>query len=656
MKSLSSILKSGVLIKMMARTLVVLSLSILLVEYMAYHKSSEEITRLTIDRQQSLTALHAERFDRTLLDIAADLNTICDLPSLQDYYFNRQYDLLNEADQQLARVADFLFKLTRYKQAYASIVVEDAGHETVLSIRNGKPDFSRTLTAIGPAKSLSLPGEPIVPAKQAESIFDEGIKWDEVYNDVLSFSKDVTFSGHQWGRVRILYRLDALTRALEQERIFDTGRLAIYGKGGRIIHDPAFPKATSVADIRPTLFRPISKHASGTYEVDEKDNGLYLLTFSPMRQKNWVIAAIAPKNEMLAGLNRTKTLVIELIVLNIVIEFVFIFFFAKRLIIRPIKKLLAGTREVVSGNYSVQVNIASRDEFGELAHAFNSMTASLKEHVRSIQAHEVRLRQTQEILQQNVERLEQEVDERKRITEALKDQNELLETMIEAIPAPIFYKDVNGVYLGCNQAFGDIVGFRKNEVIGKTARDIAPGDLARIYEDADRKLVESGGKSVYEAKALVSGGSVRYFLFHKAVFFRGDRSMGGLVAVMLDITQRKKAQEELLHSYDLQSSINQLLTLSMENLPLPVMLDKVLEKVTSVPWLKLEKKGILLFADEEGETLRVEHQWNMDPEAVERCAQVETAQCLGKKPVKDREIIFKNGPDRSNGLAFFWNR
>jgi len=54
-------------------------------------------------------------------------------------------------------------------------------------------------------------------------------------------------------------------------------------------------------------------------------------------------------------------------------------FWAARRITRPVERLAAGAREVASGNWNARVEMASRDEIGELARAFNSMTLQLVE-------------------------------------------------------------------------------------------------------------------------------------------------------------------------------------------------------------------------------------------------------------------------------------
>ena len=79
--------------------------------------------------------------------------------------------------------------------------------------------------------------------------------------------------------------------------------------------------------------------------------------------------------------------------------------------------------------------------------------------------------------------------------EELKDLNfqsekreKFLETLFEAIPFPIFYKNEHFRYIKCNTAFADFLGKSKKEIYGKTVYDISPARLAEVYHKEDKKL------------------------------------------------------------------------------------------------------------------------------------------------------------------------
>ncbi|MBL4721533.1 MAG: diguanylate cyclase [Alphaproteobacteria bacterium] len=125
-------------------------------------------------------------------------------------------------------------------------------------------------------------------------------------------------------------------------------------------------------------------------------------------------------------------------------------------------------------------------------------------------------------------------------------ESTLLQAVINAIPAPIFFKDSEGRYLGCNNAFEAFVGRTRDELVGKSVFELWDKDLAQVYFDADNELYKNGGKQIYEAQVTYADGAVRDVMFHKAVFFAEQENESGVVGAMLDITDWKQAEAELL--------------------------------------------------------------------------------------------------------------
>ncbi|HNW98277.1 MAG TPA: PAS domain S-box protein [Bacteroidales bacterium] len=134
----------------------------------------------------------------------------------------------------------------------------------------------------------------------------------------------------------------------------------------------------------------------------------------------------------------------------------------------------------------------------------------------------------------------------KKNTEAkILQQNEFLQTLINTIPNPVFYKDEKGRYLGCNKAFENNIGGKKENLIGKNVYDLSPKELADIYFEKDNELFKNPDLQIYESKVKYTDGSIHDVIFHKATFEKNDGSIGGLVGVILDITERKKFEDAL---------------------------------------------------------------------------------------------------------------
>jgi diguanylate cyclase (GGDEF)-like protein/PAS domain S-box-containing protein len=127
----------------------------------------------------------------------------------------------------------------------------------------------------------------------------------------------------------------------------------------------------------------------------------------------------------------------------------------------------------------------------------------------------------------------------------VKENLHFIEQLIDAIPSPIFYKDEHGRYLGCNRAFEEYIGKSRREVIGKSVYELSPRDLAERYYAADRALFDNPGVQTYEAKVQSTNGERKDVVFYKATFNKSDGSLGGLVGVILDITERKRSEEAI---------------------------------------------------------------------------------------------------------------
>lgn len=126
-----------------------------------------------------------------------------------------------------------------------------------------------------------------------------------------------------------------------------------------------------------------------------------------------------------------------------------------------------------------------------------------------------------------------------------KEHSSFIARLMDIIPNPVYYKARNGRYLGCNLAFEALVGQKRGAIVGKTVFDLFPAHIATTYNAADQWLFEHPGTQQYEAQVTDAAGVDRDMLFYKATFNATGGRVNGLVGVMLDITDRKRVEEEL---------------------------------------------------------------------------------------------------------------
>lgn len=135
--------------------------------------------------------------------------------------------------------------------------------------------------------------------------------------------------------------------------------------------------------------------------------------------------------------------------------------------------------------------------------------------------------------------------EEKPLNQEFIDDPELHQKIIDALPIPIFYRDLKGIYKACNLAQEKLLGLPKTQIIGKTVFDIQPVEIAEIYAKRDQELLDSPGDQIYEAKFRDSSGVMHDVVFNKAVIRNNQNEITGIVGSIFDITERKKAERKL---------------------------------------------------------------------------------------------------------------
>ncbi len=133
----------------------------------------------------------------------------------------------------------------------------------------------------------------------------------------------------------------------------------------------------------------------------------------------------------------------------------------------------------------------------------------------------------------------------RKMQSALEQQTQLLQKLIDTIPSPIYYMDTKGIFIGCNAAFESCIGHAKNQVIGRTFSDLVPHELATTHTARDRELFAAPGIQIFESIIQCANGSPHDVIFNKATYADSSGTVAGLVGIVIDITERKRAEGEI---------------------------------------------------------------------------------------------------------------
>ncbi len=144
----------------------------------------------------------------------------------------------------------------------------------------------------------------------------------------------------------------------------------------------------------------------------------------------------------------------------------------------------------------------------------------------------------------------QDITERKQAEVEIRKNANFTASLLQAIPTPVFYKDKEGRYLGCNRAFTEIMGVTSDQIRGKMVQELWPGEHAEVYHQKDIDLLQNPKYQMYEFEVRDKDGIIRPVIFAKDVFRDGNGQIAGLLGAFLDITELKEAEEALRSSHE----------------------------------------------------------------------------------------------------------
>ena len=140
-----------------------------------------------------------------------------------------------------------------------------------------------------------------------------------------------------------------------------------------------------------------------------------------------------------------------------------------------------------------------------------------------------------------------DIDDRREAEEAIRQANALLAAVMEAVPGVVYAKDRDGRMLAANRGTAELVGKPLDAVLGKTDREFLDDPIqAEAVMANDRRIMAENRPEVLEEQVSLPDGGLATWLSTKSPFRDGDGAVVGLVGSSIDISERKRAEQELL--------------------------------------------------------------------------------------------------------------
>jgi PAS domain S-box-containing protein len=149
-----------------------------------------------------------------------------------------------------------------------------------------------------------------------------------------------------------------------------------------------------------------------------------------------------------------------------------------------------------------------------------------------------------------------DITETKNIQEQIKKQSALIKGLLDSIPEQVFYKDKEGVFLGCNERFAENYGLTKQDIIGSTDYDHLSKKKADESYRADQDVIENQRLHKKKAWSIDPAGQKKLYKTVKAPLFTEQGDVIGIVGVTRDITEQWMLEDSLLKAKESAEAAN----------------------------------------------------------------------------------------------------
>ncbi|HEY6009205.1 MAG TPA: EAL domain-containing protein [Geobacteraceae bacterium] len=298
---------------------------------------------------------------------------------------------------------------------------------------------------------------------------------------------------------------------LSRQRVGQSGYLYLFDSRRTLIFHPdqgLIMKQDAAAGGNRLFERAVAGFEGSGETVDSRGLGV-LASFKRLRATDWVVAAHVPMAEAYAPLARARVYFIATIIGGTVVVLIIVWLLMHHLT----APLLTITRHVESlrsgpGGHA-PIEVATGDEIGTLARAFNSMVATLDSQQR-----------------------------------ALLKSEELYRMLVENQSDLVVKTDADGRFLFVSPSFCQLFGAPEQDLLGLPFTRLVHADDLEQTEWCRRQLHRPPYSCYYEHRALTRDG-VRWLGWSEKAVLDDDNRMVAAVGMGRDITDRKRAEDEI---------------------------------------------------------------------------------------------------------------
>ncbi|HPS20076.1 MAG TPA: cache domain-containing protein [Candidatus Omnitrophota bacterium] len=333
-----------------------------------------------------------------------------------------------------------------------------------------------------------------------------------------------------------LINIDDFSHTIKAMSFGQTGYSFVMNSQGDIIIHPHLPTGTQYAHVvgaqSDFFIKEICRMKNGriTYvwkNLNEKRQREKLAFFNYIPELDWIVVSTCYVEEVYAPLIQMRNVFIAMVVVTLAMLFLLTIFYSSY-IVNSLDKLIAGFKAGGAGDLTVRLDHLADDEFGKLIEGFNNFMKKLEEYRSSLQ---------------------KEIELRKEADLASRESGECFSKAFHSSPVSIALTDVGTAkFIDMNERWVSLIGYTRDEMVGHRAKELGIWCDLKVRDNFLAELHKNG--SVKDAPVQMKNkfGKILDLLLSAELITVGGRDV--ILFSAADVTERKRAEEELKKAYD----------------------------------------------------------------------------------------------------------
>jgi signal transduction histidine kinase len=356
-------------------------LPIAIVGYLSYHASLERVTRLSREEQMMQAKAASVKINYIFQSCRMDLETVAQLPAIEDYYFAIINGLEADAEDVKKKIVrlfkGFIERSPYYHQIH---LLDKNGYEVLRVSADGQKGLSSAARVGAFSNDTMWRNEKdIYISKVIHSPFRQGY--------VVYLAKPISIIGKDIaGKVVINLDFDKVINLVKAIQVGEQGHAFLVDELGRTIAHPQFkPYEYDLSKYPSPRLREfvVDMMAGETGWKAYYYMGDKAAAYAPIPAISWSVAVTSPIEEFKKEAKAIRAKVIQVVVFVLLLSGLAVIILSYQ-ILRPVKRLVEATERVADGDLNQEIPVKSGDELGNLTRSFNRMIRRLKEIQREL--------------------------------------------------------------------------------------------------------------------------------------------------------------------------------------------------------------------------------------------------------------------------------